>query len=69
MSFSGSIAPITSCDSECALVNGCQVGSIQCRKCGNYFCQIELKDGLCPDCSEEESEDDAQALRYGSICT
>lgn len=58
MAFSGSNEPLTACDRECALVNWCQVGGIRCRKCGNYFCNIELEDGLCPDCSKEESEDE-----------
>ena len=60
--------PIRCCDLECALVNHCSVGGVQCDGCGGYFCATYISntdDGyLCDECLEEreskreEYEDD-----------
>lgn len=60
-------SPIRLCDSECALVNGCQVGGVPCHDCGGYFCATDLNthwsgDCICDDCAfkraEQEREDE-----------
>ena len=65
----GSLRPLDCCDSECALVNGCQVGGYQCARCGEWFCGDEIgEDGICLDCEanvarereQEESEEENQ---------
>ena len=57
----GSLRPVDCCDSECALVNGCQVGGYQCARCGEWFCGSELnEDNLCSDCEEAEADEDEE---------
>lgn len=53
----------TCCDKECAETNFCQVGGVQCERCGAYFCARDLEehDGqyICDDCKTEmESEEE-----------
>lgn len=60
----------TCCDQECAEANFCQVGGIECERCGGYFCANELGEYngqyVCNDCKtemeveEEEGESDEQ---------
>lgn len=52
----------TCCDWECAEANNCQVGGVQCDRCGGYFCASDLcyYNGkyVCDDCKKEmESEE------------
>ena len=57
----GSLRPLDCCDSNCALVNGCQVGGYQCARCGEWFCGSELNDdNLCVDCEEAEAEENEE---------
>ena len=57
----GSLRPLDCCDSECALVNGCQVGGDKCGRCGEWFCGSELKENnLCADCEEEEAYENVE---------
>lgn len=53
----------TCCDYECAMANGCQVGGLECDRCGEYFCSNELAEHngeyVCDDCKKEmESEEE-----------
>ena len=49
------------CDSDCAIVNGCQVGGYQCARCGEWLCKHELnEDNLCVDCTEAEAEENKE---------
>lgn len=53
--MSGHIRPITCCDRECALVNGCRIGGVRCGKCGKWCCASDLDErGMCEDCDGEE---------------
>lgn len=62
----GHFSPMGCCDRECALVNGCTVGGVQCEWCGNWFCASELDaDGLCDECAEAKAEADAAADEEG----
>ena len=57
----GSLRPLDCCDGDCALVNGCQVGGIQCARCGEWFCNHQLNDdNLCVDCEEAEAEENEE---------
>ena len=59
--MSGHVRPLTCCDRDCALVNGCQVGGYQCARCGEWLCKHELnEDNLCVDCTEAEAEEDKE---------
>ena len=59
--MSESLRPLDCCDSECALVNGCQIGGYQCERCGEWFCGHELnEDNLCADCEEAEAEENEE---------
>ena len=54
----GSMRPLDCCDSDCALVNGCQVGGYQCARCGEWLCKHELnEDNLCEEAEAEENEE------------
>ena len=65
--MSGHLQPIRCCDSECAAVNYCVKGGVQCNGCGLYFCDYNLNEiGYCEDCaakfgSDEESEEEDQS--------
>ena len=53
--------PMTCCDRECATVNHCFVGGIQCAVCDEYFCVSDIDDdGLCPACAEAKREEEEQ---------
>lgn len=60
--MSGSYNRKTCCDRDCAAFNFCQIGGIQCKDCGRYFCSEDLnKYGYCDECAaqrEEEEEED-----------
>ena len=49
--------PLTCCDSDCALANGCRVGGYRCDDCGLWYCKDEIENyngqTLCADCAEE----------------
>lgn len=52
----------TCCDLECALVNDCAVGGLQCDRCREYFCASDLGECrgmcVCDECKAEmESEE------------
>lgn len=53
----GGFRPLTCCDSDCALANGCRVGGYKCDVCGRWYCceEVENFNGriLCVDCAEE----------------
>ena len=56
--MSGHARPLTCCDGDCALVNGCRIGGYQCERCGRWFCANEIcENGLCYDCKAEETDD------------
>lgn len=55
----------TCCDYECAEANRCQVGGVECDRCGVYFCANELGEHngmyVCDDCKTEmESEEEEE---------
>lgn len=55
--MNGSYQPMKCCDAECAGVNHCRIGGLQCAKCGRYFCAGDInEDDLCYDCAGEEEE-------------
>ena len=57
--MSGHVRPLTCCDRDCALVNGCRIGGYQCARCGEWFCNHELNEGnLCVDCEEAEENEE-----------
>ena len=57
----GHARPLTCCDGDCALVNGCRTGGYQCERCGRWFCVHELnEDNLCADCEEAEAEENEE---------
>ena len=59
--MSGYAKPLTCCDRECALVNGCRIGGFQCERCGRWFCASEIgEDGICLDCEEAEAEENEE---------
>ena len=59
--MSGSIGPISCCDQDCADANYCEVGGIQCERCGLYFCASHLNyDGYCEDCAREKAEEEQE---------
>ena len=59
--MSGHTKPLTCCDRDCALVNGCSIGGYQCERCGRWFCGSELnEDNLCVDCEEAEAEENEE---------
>ena len=59
--MSGHVRPLTCCDRDCALVNGCRIGGYQCERCGEWFCNHELnEDNLCADCEEAEAEENEE---------
>ena len=59
--MSGSLRPLDCCDSDCALVNGCQVGGYQCARCGEWLCKHELnEDNLCVTCTEAEADENEE---------
>lgn len=67
--MSGHVRPLTCCDRDCALVNGCRIGGYQCERCSRWFCANEIVEhGLCYDCAadvarereQEESEEENQ---------
>lgn len=56
-----SFSPIRCCDRECALVNHCSVGGIQCADCGGWFCADDINytddcKHICDDCLTEREE-------------
>lgn len=52
--MSGRARPLTCCDRDCALANGCRIGGYQCERCGRWFCGEDLdEDRLCDDCAAE----------------
>lgn len=52
---------IDCCDSDCAAFNYCQIGGIQCERCGLYFCASHLNDdGYCDDCAREKAEEEQE---------
>ena len=56
--MSGHAKPLTCCDRDCALVNGCREGGYQCERCGRWFCGSELnEDRLCDDCAAERADE------------
>ena len=56
--MSGHIRPLTCCDSECAAVNHCVKGGVQCNGCGLYFCEYNLNEiGFCEDCAAKLGSD------------
>lgn len=60
--MSGHVGPIRCCDRECAGVNHCTMGGVECNGCGRYFCSGELdEDGYCDDCSDAKHEDNGEA--------
>ena len=71
--MSGHHHPLTCCDLECALVNGCREGGYQCERCGRWCCGSELaEDALCKDCAaevarEREEEDEINDEWFGEI--
>ena len=52
----------TNCDLECALVNDCAPGGIECDWCGMNFCANELGEcqGMCV-CDECKAELESEA--------
>ena len=59
--MSGHVRPLTCCDRDCALVNGCRIGGYQCARCGEWFCGHELnEDNLCEDCEGSEAEENEE---------
>ena len=53
--------PLTCCDYECARMNDCFVGGLECKRCGGYFCADELgEDGLCTNCANELETEGAE---------
>ena len=59
--MSGHVRPLTCCDRDSALVNGCRIGGYQCERCGEWFCGHELnEDNLCADCEEAEAEENEE---------
>lgn len=61
----GNTSPIRLCDSDCALVNGCQVGGVQCDDCGLWFCASELNyhwngDWICDECANKRAEQERE---------
>ena len=61
----GNTSPIRLCDSECALVNGCQVGGVQCTDCGIWFCASELNyhcngSWICDECANKRAEQERE---------
>ena len=66
--MSGHIRPLTCCDSECAAVNHCVNGGVQCNGCGLYFCDYNLNnDGYCEDCAAKLGSDEESEENDGSI--
>lgn len=56
--MSGHARPLTCCDRDCALVNGCRIGGYRCERCGLWFCGEGIgEEGICVDCEEAESEE------------
>lgn len=62
--MSGNPSPLTCCDNDCAMANGCRVGGYKCSVCGLWYCHDHISyDGwecICDDCkaqSEDERED------------
>ena len=56
--MSGHARPLTCCDGDCALVNGCRTGGYQCGRCGRWFCANEIGEhGICYDCEAEATYD------------
>lgn len=58
--MSGHYRPLTCCDRDCALVNGCREGGYQCERCGRWFCGSEIKENLCENCAEEAAKEREQ---------
>lgn len=59
--MSGHARPLTCCDGDCALVNGCRTGGYQCERCGRWFCANEIgEDGICVDCEEAAAEENEE---------
>ena len=54
--MSGHFGPITCCDRDCAEVNGCSMGGLQCEDCGKWYCGYEVEEylgmTLCGDCAD-----------------
>ena len=56
--MSGRHRPLTCCDRDCALVNGCRDGGYQCERCGRWFCGEDLdEERLCENCAEEAARE------------
>lgn len=59
--MSGSVYPITCCDSDCAAFNYCQIGGIQCKRCELWFCAAYINEhGYCDDCAREKAEEEQE---------
>lgn len=59
--MSGHTKPLTCCDGDCALVNGCRIGGYQCERCGRWFRGSELnEDNLCADCEEAAADENEE---------
>lgn len=59
--MSGHYRPLTCCDLDCSIVNGCRIGGYQCERCGRWFCCEDIgDDGICVDCEEAAAEENEE---------
>ena len=57
------IRPLSVCDRDRALVNGCRVGGYQCPDCGMWYCpdtNDHDAEGRCEDCAAERRAQEAE---------